>query len=316
MWCPPAAWSFGAAIPGPFGWRGDRLYGRGVLDNHAGLVPSFFALKALVELGVRPPGPACLVVVSDEETGSEYGLDYMLAQRPELFDPRDLVVVPDGGEADGGLIEVAEKSILWLRVEVTGRQVHGSMPHKGVNALYASARMMVAVREMLARFPQHNPLFDPPISTFEPTRKEAGVDNVNTVPGRDVFFIDSRVLPEIPLPEVVAAFKERFGQIADEEGAQVEITLDQNLSAAPPTAPDAPVVHDLAAAIERVRGVKARPGGIGGGTVAAFFRQRGIPAAVWLSWPDTAHIPDEYCLISDLVKDAQVFGLFFAGLPD
>lgn len=47
--------------------------------------------------------------------------------------------------------------------------------------------------------------------------------------------------------------------------------------------------------------------------MAAFFRQQGLPVAVWNSWHHTAHMPNEYCLVSDMVKDAQVFALIMAG---
>lgn len=294
--------------------EGDRLYGRGTSDNHQGLVSSLFGLKALVELRLAPPGPAGLVLVSDEETGSAYGLGHVLQVRGELFTPQDLIVVPDAGEPEGDFIEVAEKSMLWLKVEVTGRQVHASTPERGVNALAAAARMMVAVREVAQRFPASDPLFSPPQSTFEPTRQEAGVPNINTIPGRAVFYVDSRVLPGVDLDQVQAAFAEIFGRIAAEEGVSLNLEPVQRLQAPPGTDPDCPVVAALTRAIERVRGVQARAGGVGGGTVAALFRQQGLAAAVWNSWQHTAHMPDEYCLLSDLVADAKVFALLFAGL--
>jgi succinyl-diaminopimelate desuccinylase len=291
-----------------------RLYGRGVLDDHAGMVASMFALKALLDEGVTPPGPVGLIMVSDEETGSLYGLDHVMETRPDLIDPNDLVVIPDAGEEDGLFIEVAEKSILWLKVEVTGKQVHGSTPDKGVNALHASARMMVAVREMYDHFKGENPIFVPPTSTFEPTRKEAGVPNINTIPGHDVFYIDCRVLPDVNLNEVDAAFEKRFQEIALEEGVQVKISHEQRLQAPPATPADAPVVQALAKAIETVKGEPAKPGGVGGGTVAAFFRKRGLPAAVWCTWPPTPHMPDEWCDLDSLVEDTKVFALLFAGI--
>jgi succinyl-diaminopimelate desuccinylase len=46
--------------------------------------------------------------------------------------------------------------------------------------------------------------------------------------------------------------------------------------------------------------------GIGGGTVAAFFREAGLPAAVWSKMDDQAHQPDEYCVIENMVNDAKV----------
>ena len=307
------------------GWDGDpwtmrvrdgRLYGRGVEDNHHGLISSCFALKAIKALGITPPGRAGLVLVADEETGSGHGLDYVLKTWPEAFSPADLIVVPDGGREDASLIEVTEKSIYWLRVEVGGRQVHGASPHQGVNALLAAARMMAATREVAAGFPQTDQRFGLPYSTMEPTRIEEGVANINTIPGRAVFYLDCRLLPEIPLDEVAAAFRARFGRIAQEEGARVAISEVQRLQSPPPTANDAPVVRALMAAIQRVHGVEARPGGIGGGTVAAFFRQRGLPVAVWSKTNPSLHQPEEWVEIETVVRDAQVMALICAGLWD
>ncbi len=51
--------------------------------------------------------------------------------------------------------------------------------------------------------------------------------------------------------------------------------------------------------------------GIGGGTVAALLRKAGLPAAVWMTAPDSAHQPNEYCLIGDIVKDAKVLSCLF-----
>ncbi|MEM1720031.1 MAG: M20/M25/M40 family metallo-hydrolase, partial [Desulfurococcaceae archaeon] len=52
--------------------------------------------------------------------------------------------------------------------------------------------------------------------------------------------------------------------------------------------------------------LEPKVGGIGGGTVAAFFRRIGIPAAVWSTVDETAHSPNEYCIIGNLVADAKV----------
>jgi succinyl-diaminopimelate desuccinylase len=72
-------------------------------------------------------------------------------------------------------------------------------------------------------------------------------------------------------------------------------------------------VKRLAKAIETVRGVKPKPVGIGGGTCANPFRREGIEAAVWSTVYETAHDANEYCVISDLVSDAKVYALLFAG---
>ena len=103
--------------------EGDLLYGRGVEDDHHGIVASFFAVRALIEAGITPERTIGLALVADEETGSQKGLAYLLAHHGELFSARDLIIVPDAGNAAGTLIEIAEKSMLWLRLEIYGKTV-------------------------------------------------------------------------------------------------------------------------------------------------------------------------------------------------
>jgi len=290
---------------------GDRLIGRGTEDNHQGLVSSLMAVKALLDLGITPPRTVGLALVSDEETGSKNGLDYLLTTQPQLFSPQDLIIVPDAGSPDSTLVEVAEKSILWLRLTLLGTQSHASRPQLGKNTLRAAAHVIVALEALHQEFAGQNPLFDPPESTFEPTQKEANVENINTIPGRDVFYLDCRVLPEFDLERV----KERVEALGKEAAAKFGVSLTvepvQELPSPPPTDPDAPVVKALVKAIREVYGREARPQGIGGGTVAAFFRQRLLPAAVWMTVTHSAHQPNEYCLLSNLVGDARVLAHVF-----
>jgi succinyl-diaminopimelate desuccinylase len=297
----------------PFTLRaeGDRVYGRGTEDDHHGIVTSLMAVKALLDLGITPSRTLALALVSDEETGNEKGLIYLLREFPHLFSPEDLIIVPDAGSQDSTLIDVAEKSILWLRLTLEGKQCHASRPELGRNTLRACAHVILALENLSQEFSQENPLFRPATSTFEPTKKEANVPNINTIPGRDVFYLDCRVLPEYDLARV----KERVQALAEEAARRFEVSLKvepvQELPSAPSTAPDAPVVQALQRAIREVYGREGKPQGIGGGTVAAFFRQQGLPAAVWMTVSQTAHQPNEYCLLSNLLGDAKVLAHVF-----
>ena len=290
---------------------GDLMVGRGVEDNQQGFVSSYLALKAILDSGQDLQRAVGLIVVADEETGSDYGLSYILQHHKDLFSPQDLIVVPDSGNEDGTMIEVAEKSMLWLKFIVTGRQCHASTPEKGKNSLYGAAKAILALEELNSRFDLSDTLFSPPQSTFSPTRKEENVPNVNTIPGRDIFYLDCRVLPQYPVDQVISAAKEIVRPIAEETGLQINVEAVHCQEAAPPTSPEAPVVTELATAIEAVTGNPGRPMGIGGGTVAAFFREVGLPAAVWFTSPGTAHQPNEYCRISDIMTDAKIFACLY-----
>jgi succinyl-diaminopimelate desuccinylase len=303
---PPGDMSLWQSDPFTLRVDGDRLYGRGTEDDHHGIVMSLLAVKVFRDLNITPERTLALALVADEETGNEKGLVHVLREQARLFSGRDLIIVPDAGRQDGTMIEVAEKSILWLKVTLLGQQGHASRPHKAKNTLRAAAHVIVALDDLQREFPRHNPLFRPPMSTFEPTRKEANVPNINTIPGRDVFYLDCRVLPDYDLAQVIERVRTLATAAADKFGVSLEVETVQALPSAPPTAPDAPVVKALQQAIRQVYGREATPQGIGGGTVAAFFRKAGLPAAVWMTANDCAHQPNEFCFLSHILGDAKV----------
>ncbi|MEO0093865.1 MAG: M20 family metallo-hydrolase [candidate division WOR-3 bacterium] len=291
--------------------REGKIYGRGVEDNQQEMVASIFAVKALIELGLKPYYNVGLVLVADEETGSKYGIGYLLANY-NIFKPNDLIIVPDAGNPTGTQIEIAEKSIVWLKIRTLGKQCHGSDPAKGKNAHRAGANLLCRIDKTLHEiYNAKDSLFDPPITTIEPTKKEANVPNINTIPGEDVFYFDCRVLPQYDINELLEDVKTEAQAIEKEFGVTVEVSTEQFEQAAPPTRADAPVVKMLGRAIKDVYGVEAKPKGIGGGTVAAFFRRAGYDAAVWGKFESTAHQPNEYCVISNMVNDAKVYAHIF-----
>lgn len=308
---PPGDLSLWKSDPYRIEIEGDRIIGRGVEDNQHGFVSSYLALKAVLELKLSPGRSVGLVVVADEETGSKYGLGYLIKENQEIFGKQDLIVVPDGGNEEGTMIEVSEKSMLWIRFTVIGKQCHASTPDKGKNSLFGAAKLIVALEELKGQFNLLDDLYKPSSSTFEPTKIEANVPNVNTIPGRQVFYMDCRILPRYKVDEIVSACEAISAKMGAELGLEIQVESVYREDAKEPTSPDAPVVKSLARAIRRVTGKKAEPMGIGGGTVAAFFRQVGLPAAVWSTVSDTAHQPNEYCRISNILTDAKIFACLY-----
>ena len=292
--------------------KDSRLYGRGVSDNGNSLVSSLYALKAVADAGIVPEYTVLLAFVADEEMGSNYGLQPLLER--DIFRPDDLVVVPDSGNDAGDFIEIAEKAILRLAFTVTGKQVHASLPHTGLNACRVANMLAYEVDEALHKaFPEEDETFDPPFSTFEPTRRAANVPAVNIVPGRERFEFDCRVLPSVNLDEVITVVEKIRADTERRTGAKIELDIDRSDSA-PVTSPDSEVCRLLVKSVREVLGIEAKTGGIGGGTFAAYFRRKGIPAVVWSQECDgAAHQPDEFTEIDYLVNNAKVFALMMAG---
>ncbi len=286
--------------------KNGKIYGRGVEDNQQEMVASIYAVKALKELKIRPKYNVGLAFVSDEETGSRYGVEYLLSQ--DIFKKEDIIIAPDGGNSKGTMIEVAEKSLLWLKFTVKGKQFHASVPQKAKNASRIGSQFLLRLDKVLhKRFRKENPLFTPPVSTFEPTRREENVPNVNTIPGQDIFYFDCRILPEYPLKEVIGFIKRETKEAEREFKVKIKLEEVMTTPAPPPTPEDAEVVKLLKSSIKAVYGVRARARGIGGGTVAAFFRKAGYDAVVWSKIDGTAHQPNEYCVIKNMVDDAKVY---------
>lgn len=292
--------------------KNGRLYGRGVSDNGMTLIASLYALKALANLKVTPAFTVCLAFLADEEMGSAYGVKPLVDRG--LFRNDDLVIAPDGGNNKGDFIEISEKSGLKLEFYVTGRQAHAAMPQEGLNACRIANLLAVEIDNALHKaFPDEDKLFDPAVSTFEPTRRFANVPNVNTVPGKERFSFDCRVLPSVPLDSVIAVVNKIKDETEKRTGAKIELEIGRS-DAAPPTSVDSDIVRLLTASIKEVLNVEPVHGGIGGGTFAAFFRRKGIPAVVWQQeCGHTAHQPDEYTEIEYIVNNAKVFASMMLG---
>lgn len=293
--------------------QGDTLIGRGVEDNQQGLVSALLLAVELAERGITPDCTLGLAFVADEETDNIHGMRQLMREPARYFVPGDMFVVPDAGSPDGSAVEIAEKHVLWLKFELLGKQCHGSTPHKGVNAMLAGSALALRLAALGERFPREDALFDPPCSTFVPTRREGNVPNVNTVPGRDVFYMDCRILPHEDVDVVLAAVRECCAAVEREYGTSVSVHVLTRNDAAPPTPADSEIVRRIIPAIADVYGVTPRLVGIGGSTVACFLRQAGYPAVAWSRILGNCHEPNEKALISNHLGDAQVFAhLVFA----
>ncbi len=291
--------------------RDGKIFGRGTEDNQQELVASIFAAKAFIDEGIRPVSTIGLAFVADEETSSMKGLVYLLENKKNLFKKDDIIVVPDFGNPEGSMIEIAEKSILWLRFKTLGVQCHGSTPEKGKNAFLAASHLVVRLNDLYKVFDASEAIYEPPVSTFAPTKKEANVPNVNTIPGEDVFYLDCRILPSYDFDLILSEILKMTKEVEERFDVSIECEKIQEVAAPAPTSGNAPVVSALKHAVQDIYGVTATPVGIGGGTVAAHLRKEGYPAAAWSKIDKTMHQPNEYCVIANMVESAKVYSHLF-----
>ena len=286
-----------------------RVIGRGVEDNQQGVVSSVLAAMAFVSLGIIPEMTIKLLFAADEEVGSVYGIEWLVKNRRDLFNQNDMVLVPDGGDKNGECIEIAEKNIIWVKFTTKGKQTHGSRPDLGANAFLAASNLATSLHFRLSgKFGDHDPLFEPDYSTFQPTKKEANVPNINTIPGEDVFFIDARVLPRYPIDSVLSEINLIKTEIEKKHSVTVDCEIVQSTESKP-TSAESPIVKKLSEAVKEIYNVKTRPVGIGGGTMAASLRNIGIDCAVWTKTEESLHQPNEFALLENIAGDAKVIAL-------
>ena len=134
----PAEWSvhpFSGAIEDGYVW------GRGAVDMKDMVGMMIVVARQLKRAGTVPPRDLVFAFVADEEHGGTYGGQWLVDNRPDLFDGVTeaigevggfslTVPLPDGGVRRLYLIETAEKGIQWMRLTARGQPGHGSMVHE------------------------------------------------------------------------------------------------------------------------------------------------------------------------------------------
>lgn len=288
----------------------DRIYGRGTVDNGQALIGAIFAIKAIKKSGIKPIHNIGFMAVSDEEMGSKYGVKYVLENYD--FGKNDSFLIPDAGNEFGSEIEIAEKGILWFSLKVNGRQSHGSRPDLGLNAHRIGMQLALEIDKVLhEKYNDEDELFTPPYSTFEPTKKEQNVSNINTIPGTDVIYFDARILPKYKINDILEDIYNIAKKYENITKAKIEVNVIQRSDPVRPTNANEKVVTDLIRILKETRNITSKLIGIGGGTVAAELREKGYPAVVWATLDEVEHSPNEYCRISNMVNDAKVFALMY-----
>jgi len=287
-----------------------KLFGRGTEDNGQSLTASIFALKAFIDLNIQPAADIVLFFVSEEEETNEKGIRHLIDKN--LIQKSDLILVPDHGEPTGRLIDIVEKTILWVKVSITGKQCHASIPDLGKNAFRASMQFGTMVDNALhEKFNIHDDSFDYPLSSFEPTKREPRESGINVLPGEEVFYFDCRLLPVYQTREILDEMKTIARIVEDKTGTAIRIEPVFIEETTNPTPPGAKIVKALSDAIYKVTKKQAILGGIGGGTCGAVLRKAGFEVAVWETIENRAHTPNEYAVIDNMISDCKVFAQLF-----
>ena len=265
---------------------GDRLHGRGTTDMKGFLAAMLAAVPAVQAAGLQRP--LHLAFSYDEEIGCR-GVGHMIAALPGLCAPPAGAII---GEPSDLRPVLSHKGKQATRLGISGRAAHSSRPAAGLNAAYAGAEMLLAIRDLndrLAAEGPFDPRFDPPHATVVGGVIRGGTA-VNIIPDRCEIEIEVRSIPAQPAEAVTARVLERLAALVP---AGKALAVDHGeISAYPALPPDG--AGPLAALMTRLTG-QAPLGAVSYGTEAGLFHATGIPAVICGPGSiDRAHRPDEF----------------------
>ena len=163
-----------------------KIYGRGTTDMKAGVAAFVVAVLQLAPQLSSGPG-VVLVITAGEETGCEGA--YHMAGLGNVLGEAGAIVV---AEPSSNQPWIGHKGALWLTARTTGVTAHGSMPEKGVNAVYKAAHAISKLEDFDFNIARDAVLGKP---TLNVGSVHGGL-NINSVPDLAEIGIDIRTIPD------------------------------------------------------------------------------------------------------------------------
>ena len=268
----------------------NKLTGPGVLDMKSGIALMLHALSALQEWGGSLPRPITVLLVSDEEVGS----DSSRAITESLAKKAAAVLVLEPSYGFEGAVKTARKGVGEYMVKVTGRASHAGLDfQKGVNAILELARQIEKV------------------SSFTDLKKGltvnvgivSGGSRTNVVPAEATAQVDVRIAR---LKDAAGIDKKMRGLRPFNRKCKLEITGGINRPPMERTAGVA-ALYAKAVAVAGELGWKLGEAAVGGGSDGNFTAGLGIPTLDGLGGVgDGAHASHEHILIPELPRRAAL----------
>ncbi|MFD3191721.1 acetylornithine deacetylase [Sedimentitalea sp. HM32M-2] len=274
-----------------------RLYGRGACDMKGFIAAATVMARDYAAL------PLCRPVHFSFTYDEEVGCLGAQALVPELQRRGIRPAIAIIGEPTEMRVIEGHKGCCEYTVRFSGREGHGSAPHRGVNAAEYAARyvgeLMRLRGELMLRAPENSP-FEPPWTTLNVGRIAGGVAH-NVIAGKAEVDWEMR-----PVQDKDAAFVH----------TEMQRVIDQDLLPMMQAVwPDADIVTDVIGEVaglevmpeNAARDLLARLNGANGADVVAFateaglFQQLGMAVAVCGPGSiEQAHRPDEFVSLDQL----------------
>jgi len=282
-------WELGTLARMPWRIEAGRAWGPGVFDMKGGIVQALFALEALAGDG-GPPRPVTVLLVSDEEVGSDSSrqLTESLAKRSAA------VLVLEPAQGLEGACKTARKGVGDFTVRVRGVSAHAGLDfEKGHNAVLELARQI----ERIAGFTDLKRGL-----TVSPGVIRGGT-RANVVPDQAEVLVDVRIGRRSDAGRI----EKKFGSLRPcDPKCRIEVEGGMNR---PPLERTQGVarLYERARAIARDLGFELKEAAVGGGSDGNFTAGMGIPTLDGLgAVGEGAHASHESILIAELPRRAAL----------
>lgn len=304
----------GDVVPPGEGWTHDpyggeiedgKLYGRAAAVSKSDFASFTFAVRALESLGLPLKGGVELHFTYDEEFGGEMGPGWLLKNK--LTRP-DLLI------AAGFSYEVvtAHNGCLQMEVTVHGKMSHAAIPDTGVDALQGAVHILNALYAQNALYKQVTSQVPGIKHPYLNVGRIEGGTNTNVVPGKVVFKLDRRMIPEENPGEVEARIRAVIAEAAQKmPGIQVEVRRLLLARALQPLPGNQPLVAAIQKHGRELFGQDIPAMGTPLYTDVRLYGEAGIPGVIYGAGPRTvleshAKRADERLVLDDLRRATKV----------
>ncbi|ADP14978.1 peptidase family M20/M25/M40 family protein 2 [Achromobacter xylosoxidans A8] len=314
----------GDVVPPGEGWEHDpyggdidngSLYGRAAAVSKSDFASYTYALRALEAVARPSRGAVELHFTYDEEFGGLLGPGWLLSQG--LTKP-DLLI------AAGFSYEVvtAHNGCLQMEVTVHGKMAHAAIPSSGVDALQGAVAILNALYAQNARYREIRSEVPGISHPYLNVGRIEGGTNTNVVPGKVVFKLDRRMIPEENAAEVEADIRRIIQETAASmPGISVDIKRLLLANAMRPLPGNQALVQAIQKHGEELFGEPIAAMGTPLYTDVRLYAEAGIPGVIYGAGPRTvleshAKRNDERVVLEDLRRATKVIARTLADLLD
>ena len=304
----------GDVVPPGEGWTHDpyggevvdgRMYGRATAVSKSDFATYTFAVRALEALGAKLKGGVELHLTYDEEFGGELGPGWLL---------KNELTKPDYEIAAGFSYQVviANNGCLQMEVTVHGVMAHAAFPDTGVDALQGAVRILNALFQQNTLYRQKRSQVPGISHPYLNVGRIEGGTNTNVIPGKVMFRLDRRMIPEENPAEVEADIRRVIAEAASSyPDIKVEIKRLLLANALRPLPGNKPLIDALCKHGQAVIGETIPVTGTPLYTDVRLYCERGIPAVNYGAGPRTvresnAKRADEHIVLEDLRRATKV----------